>query len=205
VRSPCLMTPGAAKKNKTKPDPMLLSAPRPGAQCDRPLLRSRPVQGTRWNCLDRTATVEEHERLSRLRLLQASAPPLALAPFSRSALGQYAFPSRPIRLVVGFTAGTCPPTTARTFLLPAPRRCSARIVVENKPAPSPRLRRTRRARRPTNGYTRSCRRCVDRHPPWPMKPTSFDLQGFRADLLAGRSAPRAGGQIPDRACSASPT
>ena len=96
---------------------------------------------------------ENMRGLSRRKLLQASAAVAALAPLSRSALAQDAFPSRPIRLVVGFTPGTAADITARIFAPGAEGVLGQKIVVENKPGAGSALAAEHVARAAKDGYT----------------------------------------------------
>jgi tripartite-type tricarboxylate transporter receptor subunit TctC len=91
--------------------------------------------------------------LSRRKLLQASAAVAALAPSWRTALAQDAFPSRPIRLVVGFTPGTAADITGRTFAAGAEAALGQKIVVENRPGAGSALGAEYVARAAADGYT----------------------------------------------------
>jgi tripartite-type tricarboxylate transporter receptor subunit TctC len=91
--------------------------------------------------------------LSRREFLHASAAAAALSPTSRSAWAQDAFPSRPIRLVVGFTPGTATDITARTFASGAADMLGQQIIVENKPGAGSNLAAEYVARAPNDGYT----------------------------------------------------
>src|SRR5262249_40588649 len=90
--------------------------------------------------------------LSRRRLLQASAV-AALAPLSRAASAQDAYPSHPIRLIVGFTPGTAADITGRTFAAGAEGVLGQKIVVENRPGAGPAIAAAYVARAPKDGYT----------------------------------------------------
>src|SRR5262245_27656744 len=71
-------------------------------------------------------------KISRRKLLQSAAVAAALPALSRPAAAQDAFPSHPIRLVVGFTPGTAADIAARTFAAGAEGVLGQKIVVENK-------------------------------------------------------------------------
>ena len=71
-------------------------------------------------------------RLHRRRFLNLTAAAAALPAASRLAAAE-AYPSRPIRLVVGFTPGTAADIAARTFAAGAEGMLGQKIVVENKP------------------------------------------------------------------------
>ena len=64
-----------------------------------------------------------------------------------------AFPSRPIRLVVGFTPGTAADIAARTFATGAEGELGQKIVVENKPGAGSALAAEYVARAAKDGYT----------------------------------------------------
>ena len=91
--------------------------------------------------------------LSRRRFLHASAAVAALSPLGRAAWAQDAFPSRPIRLVVGFTPGTAADITARTFAAGAEGVLGQKIVVENRPGAGSELAAEYVARAAKDGYT----------------------------------------------------
>ena len=91
--------------------------------------------------------------LSRRRLLRAGAAVAALSPFGRAAWADDAYPSRPIRLVVGFTPGTAADITARTFAAGAEGLLEQRIVVENRPGAGSAVAAEYVARASKDGYT----------------------------------------------------
>ena len=90
--------------------------------------------------------------LSRRRLLQASAV-AALAPLSRAASAQDAYPSHPIRLIIGFTPGTAADITGRTFAAGAEGVLGQKIVVENRPGAGSAIAAEYVARAAKDGYT----------------------------------------------------
>jgi tripartite-type tricarboxylate transporter receptor subunit TctC len=91
--------------------------------------------------------------VSRRQFLAASAALTALAPLSRSARAQDAFPSRPIRLIVGFTPGTATDILARTLANNAEGVLGQKMIVENKPGAGSGLAAEYVARAANDGYT----------------------------------------------------
>ena len=91
--------------------------------------------------------------ISRRTLLQSGAALAALAPIARTAAGQEAYPSRPIRLIVGFTPGTATDITARTFASGAEGLLGQKFIVENKPGAGSNLAAEYVARAANDGYT----------------------------------------------------
>src|SRR5690349_12925434 len=91
--------------------------------------------------------------LSRRRFLHASAAAAALPPFARGACAEDAWPSRPVRLVVGFTPGTAADITARTFAAGAEGLLGQKIVVENRPGVGSAVAAAYVARAAKDGYT----------------------------------------------------
>jgi len=91
--------------------------------------------------------------LSRRDFLHASAAAAALAPLSRTAMAEEAYPARPIRLIVGFTPGTAADITARVFTPGAESVLGQKIIVENKPGAGSALAAAFVARAPNDGYT----------------------------------------------------
>jgi tripartite-type tricarboxylate transporter receptor subunit TctC len=99
------------------------------------------------------ATVGNNMRgFSRRRFLHASAAVAALSPLAR-ALAQDAFPSRPVRVVVGFTPGTAADITARTFAAGGEGVLGQKIVVENRPGAGSAVAAAYVARADKDGYT----------------------------------------------------
>jgi tripartite-type tricarboxylate transporter receptor subunit TctC len=90
---------------------------------------------------------------SRRAFLHASAAATALCPLSRLAWAQDAYPSRPIRLIVGFTPGTATDITARTFASGAADTLGQQVIVEDKPGAGSNLAAEYVARAPKDGYT----------------------------------------------------
>jgi tripartite-type tricarboxylate transporter receptor subunit TctC len=90
---------------------------------------------------------------SRRAFLHLSAAVTALTPISYRSSAQDAYPSRPIRLVVGFTPGTAADITARTFAHEAQDLLAQKIIVENKPGAGSALAAEYVARAAKDGYT----------------------------------------------------
>ncbi len=91
--------------------------------------------------------------LSRRTFLHAGAALAAVSPLSGTALAEDAYPTHPIRLVVGFTPGTAADITARTFAAGAEGVLGQKIVVENKPGAGSALGAEYVARAANDGYT----------------------------------------------------
>lgn len=82
------------------------------------------------------ATPPQPLTLTRRRLLTAlSATALSTPAWSQSAPGSsaQAWPSRPVRLLVGFPAGSTPDLTARALADPLARALGQAVIVDNKP------------------------------------------------------------------------
>ena len=92
-------------------------------------------------------------KFPRRDLLQMAAAAAALPVLSRWAAAEDVFPSRPIRLVVGFTPGTAADISARTFAAGAEGMLGQKIVVENKPGAGSALAAEYVARAAKDGYT----------------------------------------------------
>jgi tripartite-type tricarboxylate transporter receptor subunit TctC len=90
---------------------------------------------------------------ARREFLQMAAGAAALPALLGQAAAQDAFPSRPIRLVVGFTPGTAADIAARTFAAGTEGTLGQKIVVENKPGAGSALAAEYVARAAKDGYT----------------------------------------------------
>src|SRR3984885_1941713 len=91
-------------------------------------------------------------RLHRRRFLNLTAGAAAIPAASRLAVAE-AYPSRPIRLVVGFTAGAASEVGGRIFAGAAGPFVGQQIVVENKPGAGSSIAAQYVARAQNDGYT----------------------------------------------------
>jgi tripartite-type tricarboxylate transporter receptor subunit TctC len=89
----------------------------------------------------------------RREFLQLAMSAVALPFLGRAALSQQSYPSRPIRLVVGFTPGTAADITARTFANGASDLLGQQVVVEDKPGAGSSVAAEYVARAAKDGYT----------------------------------------------------
>jgi tripartite-type tricarboxylate transporter receptor subunit TctC len=92
-------------------------------------------------------------RIRRRTFLQLAAGAAALPGLSHAASAQDAFPSRPVRLIVGFTPGTATDILARTLANGAESTLGQKCVVENKPGAGSALAAEYVARAAKDGYT----------------------------------------------------
>lgn len=88
----------------------------------------------------------------RRKFLQLTAGAAALPAVSRVAIAD-TYPSRPIRLIVGFTAGAASDVVARIFTRAAGPIVGQQIVVENKPGAGSSIAAHYVAHAPKDGYT----------------------------------------------------
>src|SRR5262245_32921174 len=91
-------------------------------------------------------------KLPRRQFLHLTAGAAALPAASRVARAQ-AYPSRPVRLLVGFTAGGTTDTAARLIAQWLTERLGQPVVVENRPGASANLAAEAVVRSPPDGYT----------------------------------------------------
>lgn len=89
---------------------------------------------------------------ARRRLLQAAAA-LCAAGALAPVLAQDPWPSRPIRLVVGFPAGGTTDVMARVVAAPLQKALGQPVIVDNKPGASGNLGVGEVAKAPADGYT----------------------------------------------------
>jgi tripartite-type tricarboxylate transporter receptor subunit TctC len=91
-------------------------------------------------------------KLPRRRFLHLAAGAVALPAVSRFAWGQ-AYPSRPVRLVVGFAAGGPTDITARLIGQWLSERLGQQFVVDNRPGAGSNIAVEAVVRAPADGYT----------------------------------------------------
>ena len=78
---------------------------------------------------------------------------LALAAFAPSHAQTAAWPNKPVRIVVGFAAGTPPDVFARMYGEYASRKLNTPFVIDNKPGSAGNLATDAVAKAPADGYT----------------------------------------------------
>src|SRR5262245_28522313 len=102
----------------------------------------------------RVAGISERDvmKLPRRNFLHLAAGAAALPAVSRVARAQ-AYPSRPIRLLVGFSAGGTTDIAARLIAQWLTERLGQPVVVENRPGASANLAAEAVVRSPPDGYT----------------------------------------------------
>ena len=91
-------------------------------------------------------------KIGRREFLSLTAGAAALPAVSRIAAAD-TYPSRPVRLIVGFTAGAASDVVARIFANGASPFIGQQIVVENKPGAGSSIAAQYVARAPNDGYT----------------------------------------------------
>jgi len=92
-------------------------------------------------------------KLHRRRFLHLSAGTAVLTSLTRSSRAQDGYPSRPIRLIVGFTPGTASDITARLFAKGAAPILGQQVAVENKPGAAGSVAGQYVVRAAKDGYT----------------------------------------------------
>jgi tripartite-type tricarboxylate transporter receptor subunit TctC len=91
-------------------------------------------------------------KFGRREFFKVTAGALALPALSRVAAAE-TYPSRPVRLIVGFTAGAASDVVARIFARGASPILGQQIVVENKPGAGSSIAAQYVSRAPNDGYT----------------------------------------------------
>ena len=89
----------------------------------------------------------------RRQFLQVAASAVSLRFLNRPTMAQESYPSRPIRLIVGFTPGTAADITARAFSNGASDLLGQQVVVEDKPGAGSSVAAEYVARANKDGYT----------------------------------------------------
>jgi len=89
---------------------------------------------------------------SRRRLVQAAAVACALGTIGPS-FAQQAWPTKPIRLVVGFPPGGTTDVMARVVSAPLQKALGQTVIVDNKPGASSNLAASEVIKAPADGYT----------------------------------------------------
>ncbi len=92
-------------------------------------------------------------KLARRDFLHLATSAAALLSASRTTMAQDAYPSRPIRLIVGFTPGAASDITARLFAKGAAGMLGQSIAVENKPGAAGSIAGQYVAHAANDGYT----------------------------------------------------
>jgi tripartite-type tricarboxylate transporter receptor subunit TctC len=91
-------------------------------------------------------------KFQRRQILQLAANALAFSIFTRIAQAQ-AYPSRPVRLIVGFPPGGTTDIVARLIAQWLSERLSRQFIIENRPGANTNLAAEAVVRAPADGYT----------------------------------------------------
>src|SRR5262249_30653345 len=91
-------------------------------------------------------------KLPRRKFLHLAAGAAALPAVSRSAWAQ-AYPSRPVRILVGFTAGSGPDIVARLIGQWLSERLGQQVLIENRPGGASNIATEAVVRAAPDGYT----------------------------------------------------
>jgi tripartite-type tricarboxylate transporter receptor subunit TctC len=91
-------------------------------------------------------------KLPRRKFLHLAAGAAALPALSRIALAE-TYPSRPVRIVVGYPAGLAPDIVARLVAQPLSERLGQQFVIENRPGAGTNIATEAVVRAPPDGYT----------------------------------------------------
>lgn len=73
------------------------------------------------------------DRIDRRTLLAAAAASFAMPAWAQKATGASAWPTRTVRMLVGFPAGSTPDLVARTIAEPLSKALGQPVIVENRP------------------------------------------------------------------------
>jgi tripartite-type tricarboxylate transporter receptor subunit TctC len=112
--------------------------------------------GARIATVDATPELVKKEKdmkLKRRQFIQLAASAAALPSLGITAIAEDSFPSRPIRLIVGFTPGTAADITARAFGNGATDSLGQQVVVEDKPGAGSEVAAEYVAHAAKDGYT----------------------------------------------------
>ena len=99
-----------------------------------------------------TENITEQMTIARRKFLRLAASAAAIPAATSVAIAD-AYPSRPIRLIVGFTAGAASDVMARIFAREAGPLVGQQMVVENRPGAGSSIAAHYVARAPKDGYT----------------------------------------------------
>src|SRR5215813_967834 len=88
----------------------------------------------------------------RRKFLHLAAGAVVLPALSRLAWAQ-AYPSRPVKLIVGFAPGSSPDTTVRLIAQSLSNRLGQQFIVENRPGAGTNIATEAVVRAPADGYT----------------------------------------------------
>src|SRR5262245_37139462 len=91
-------------------------------------------------------------RLSRRRMMRLGAAALVLPALSRRTLAQ-TYPTRPVRLVVGYAAGGATDITARLIGQKLSERLGQQFIIENRPGAATNIATEQVVRATPDGYT----------------------------------------------------
>src|SRR5215467_2301521 len=92
-------------------------------------------------------------KLPRRRFLQLAASAAALPAVSRIAWAQESYPTRPVRLLVGYAAGGPADTVARLMAQWLSERLGQQVVIENRVGAASNIAAEAVVRSPPDGYT----------------------------------------------------
>src|SRR5262245_32601113 len=107
---------------------------------------------TLGGCVGLRTLVREGHTMRRRRFLQLAAGALTLPACARLAHAQ-AYPARPVRIIVGFTAGGAVDIIARLIGQALAERLGKAFIIENRPGAATNLATEAVVRAPADGYT----------------------------------------------------
>src|SRR5687767_3432023 len=109
--------------------------------------------GAAWACRPGSNDMALGTLYPRRRLVLAQAAALGAALLGGKAFAQDAYPSRPVRMVVGFGPGSAPDLLVRLIGFELGKRLGQPVVIENKPGASANIAADAVAKSPPDGYT----------------------------------------------------